>query len=170
MKKITILIIILSFYACDSNKKKEPEISKENSQTLIEDSNKNEDSIEGIYTAVMDSNNADDCKLTIELLKTKENYIFTLKTNLRNIKGKANFITNESGEKYVVLEDIPWDEYEGDISNEEDTVKSKEIEIPKGIDFLYNKDTLTIQNYGNAMNYYTKLGECGAKFIQLVKK
>ena len=170
MKKITILILILSFYACDSNKKKHPEISKKNPQTVIEDSNKNEDPVAGIYTAVVDSNNADDCKLSIELLKTKENYTFTLKTNSRNIKGKAHFVTNESGEKYIVLEDIPWDEYEGDISNEEDSMETKEIEIPKGIDFLYNKDTLTIQNYGNAMNYYTKLGECGAKYIQLVKK
>ena len=170
MNKITILILILSFYACDSNKKKQPEISKKNPQTVIEDSNKKEDPIEGIYTAVVDSNNADDCKLTIELVQSNGKYKFTLKTNSRNIKGKANFVTNESGEKYIVLEDIPWDEYEGDISNEEDSMKTKEIEIPKGIDFLYNKDTLTIQNYGNAMNYYTKLGECGAKYIQLVKK
>ena len=170
MNKLTILILILSFYACDSNKKKEPEISIKKSQSLIENSNKDEDPVAGIYSAIMDSNNADDCKLIIELVKTKGNYIFSLKTNSRSIKGKAKLVTNESGEKYVVLEDIPWDEYEGDISNEEDTMRTKEIETPKGIDFLYDKDTLTIQNYGNTMNYYTKLGECGAKFIQLVKK
>ncbi|MEO7977181.1 hypothetical protein [Flavobacterium sp.] len=170
MNKLTLFITILFFYACNSNNKKKPEILKKETQTLIENSNKNEDPVAGIYTAIVDSNNADDCKLSIELVKSKGNYRFTLKTNSRNIKGKANFVTNKSGEKYVVLEDIPWDEYEGDISNEEDTMKTKAIEIPEGIDFLYNKDTLTIQNYGNAMNYYTKLGECGAKFIQLVKK
>jgi hypothetical protein len=169
MKTLTLFIIILFFYSCNSNKKKKPEILKKETQTLI-DSNKNEDPVAGIYATIMDSNNANDCKLIIELVKSQGNYLFTLKTNSRNVKGKAKLVTNQSGEKYVVLEDIPWDEYEGDISNEEDTMRTKEIEIPKGIDFLYDKDTLTIQNYGNTMNYYTKLGECGAKFIQLVKK
>lgn len=169
MKALTLSITILFFYACNSNKKKEPEILKKETQILM-NSNKNEDPVTGIYTAIVDSNNNDECKLIIELVKSNGNYLFTLKTNSRNVKGKAKVLTNESGEKYVVLEDVPWDEYEGDISNEEDTMKTEEIEIPKGIDFLYNKDTLTIQNYGNAMNYYTKLGECGAKYIQLVKK
>lgn len=169
MKTLTLFIVILFFSGCNTNKK-EPLVLKKEAQTLIKNSNKNEEAVAGIYTAITDSNSTEDCKLTIELVRSKDKYNFTLKTNSRNIKGKARFVTNESGEKYVVLEDIPWDEYEGDISNEEDSLNTKDVEIPVGIDFLYNKDTLTIQNYGNAMNYYTKLGECGAKYIQLVKK
>ena len=74
----------------------------------------------------------------------------------------------------MVLEGIKWDEYEGDISNEEenDSVSDSkpELEIPIGIDASYVKDTLTIQNYGNSMNSYTKISKCGEKYIQLIKK
>ncbi|WP_244248529.1 hypothetical protein [Flavobacterium foetidum] len=72
-----------------------------------------------------------------------------------------------------MLEGIQWDEYEGDISNEEenDTIsQTKEIEIPVGIGASYVRDTLTIQNYGNSMNSYMKISECGLKYIQLIKK
>ncbi|MDR7211221.1 hypothetical protein [Flavobacterium piscis] len=168
MKILTLITVILFFSACNS-KKKETIILKEEPKTSIKlPINKDEDSIEGFYTALMDSNNPDDCKLTLQINKNVDGYSYSLKTTSRNVKGKANFLTSQSGEQYIVLKDIAWDEYEGGTSNEEDII-TKEIEIPTGIDFLYNKDTLTIQNYGNSMNYYTKLGECGAKYIQLIK-
>jgi hypothetical protein len=44
------------------------------------------------------------------------------------------------------------------------------METPVDIGATYVKDTLTIQNYGNAMNSYTKIEECGRKYIQLIKK
>lgn len=169
MTKFALIITILLFCACD-NKTKEVITVKEASKTIIElPANNTKDSIEGVYTAVVDSNNDDECKLILELIKTKGGYSFSVKTNKRNIQGKAKLVSNGPDEKYILLEDIPWDEYEGNISNE-DTVESKDVEIPIGIDFLYRKDTLTIQNYGNSMNYYTKFGECGSKYIQLVKK
>ena len=165
MKKIIIIIAIVFFSAC----KRQSAIPIEETKYSIKPVTNTKDSIEGVYNALIDSNNTDDCTLAIELVKTKNGYHFSLKTNARNIQGKAKFVSNGPDEKYIVLEDIPWDEYEGDISNEDDTI-TRNVDIPKGIDFLYKNDTLTLQNYGNAMNYYTKLGECGAKYIQLVKK
>ncbi|MFC4480257.1 hypothetical protein [Flavobacterium chungangensis] len=92
------------------------------------------------------------------------------------MKGIANFTAEDSGDQYLILEGIKWDEYEGDISNDEETdsisdskKQKKKLEIPVGIDASYVKDTLTIENYGNAMNSYTKLSECGEKYIQLIK-
>ncbi|OXB06465.1 hypothetical protein [Flavobacterium pectinovorum] len=168
----TIVYIILSVFlisAC-TNKKVENVVEKDIPKTEISvEINKNEESIEGIYKTA-------ECDISVEITKNKDGYQYFLKTNLRKVKGKATFSTNESGEKYLVLEGIKWDEYEGDISNEEendslaDSKPKHELEIPVGIDASYGKDTLTIQNYGNAMNSYTKISECGLKYIQLVKK
>ena len=168
----TIVYIILSVFlisAC-TNKKVENVVEKDIPKTEISvEINKNEESIEGIYKTA-------ECDISVEITKNKDGYQYLLKTNLRKVKGKATFSTNESGEKYLVLEGIKWDEYEGDISNEEendslaDSKPKPELEIPIGIDASYVKDTLTIQNYGNAMNSYTKISECGLKYIQLIKK
>ncbi|MCD0464529.1 hypothetical protein [Flavobacterium sp. ENC] len=131
---------------------------------------KSTESFEGIYTS-------EDCDLSVQITKTKEGYTYFLQTSERKLNGKASVTQNEAGEKYVTLEGIQWDDYEGDISNEEETDSvsnlektAKDIEIPVGIDASYVKDTLTIQNYGNSMNSYTKISECGAKYIRLVKQ
>ena len=133
--------------------------------------------IEGVYETQPESDNNDECQISIEISKTKTSYSYFLKTKIRELKGIANLTTNESGEKIIVLEGIEWDEYEGDISREEENdsiadsgTNSQELKIPVGIGASYTKDTLTIQNYGNAMNSYTKLSECGRKYIQLIKK
>lgn len=164
MNKIQIFIV--SFYlilnAC--NQKAETIPVAENSKNEIIISEKNsQDEIEGTYQA-------DGCDFSIIISKIKNDYHYTFKTNVRTLKGKATYSKNRSGEKYITLEGIQWDEYEGDISNENDSVPQKELEIPVGIDALYVKDTLTIQNYGNSMNSYTKISECGLKYIQLIKK
>jgi hypothetical protein len=167
-KIIYPIFTALLFSAC-SNKKTEIVEGKNMPKTEISlQTNKKEESIEGLYETA-------ECEISVEITKTKEGYIYTLKTKARKLKGKAAFSKNESGEKYLVLEGIKWDEYEGDISNEEETdsiseSQSKELEIPVGIDASYVKDTLTIQNYGNSMNSYTKISECGLKYIQLIKK
>ncbi len=161
-----IQIFIFSFYliltAC--NQKAETIPVAENSKNEIIDTEKHsKDEIEGTYQA-------DGCDFSIIISKIKNDYHYNFKTNVRTLKGKATYSKNSSGEKHITLEGIQWDEYEGDISNENDSIPQKELEIPVGIDALYVKDTLTIQNYGNAMNSYTKISECGLKYIQLIKK
>jgi hypothetical protein len=167
--------ILFAFLLLSSCNKKVESSSEEiiHKDTITLQTNSNEESIEGIYKTYFDPNNSDECEISVEITKTKSGYRYFLKTKTRQLKGKANFTKSESGEKYLVLEDIKWDEYEGDISHEDDSISEtepKELETPVGIDASYVKDTLTIQNYGNAMNSYTKLSECGRKYIQLIKK
>ena len=132
--------------------------------------------IEGTYETKAEENDSDDCQLSLQITKTKSGYSYFLKTKTRQLKGIATFKIQKYGEKYLILEGIKWDEYEGNISHEEENdsvsdseTSSKELEIPVGIEASYVKDTLTIQNYGNSMNSYTKLSECGRKYIRLIK-
>ncbi|WP_291147744.1 hypothetical protein [Flavobacterium sp. UBA7680] len=177
MKKYYCLFVTLILLSSCSDKKPaaatEANIPKD---TIALQTNKNESSIEGIYQTQLEENDSGDCKISLEISKTKDVYSYFLKTKTRQLRGIANFTTEETGEKYLVLEGIKWDEYEGDISHEEENdsisdseTSSKELEIPVGIEASYVKDTLTIQNYGNSMNSYTKLSECGRKYIRLIK-
>jgi hypothetical protein len=165
MKTVVPLILIVFLCAC-SNKKKE----QINSKPANEANTKRKDAILGNYTALINSYNDDDCKLTLQLTKDEDCYNYQLKTTKRKVNGKATMGVNDFGEKYVVLENIPWDEYEGDISIDEEHVKTQEVEKPQGVVFLYQKDTLRMKNYGNSMIYYIIFGECSGKYIQLVKK
>ena len=168
--KYLLYLSIFGSIIVSCNKKTET-ISDKKPERIISFSNKKpvvsaKDSISGTYIS-----KAEDCNITLIISKDKKDYKYTFTTQNRSLKGKAVFSKSSSGEKYISLEGIQWDEYEGDISNEDDTDSdnSKELEIPVGIDALYVKDTLTIQNYGNAMNSYTKISECGLKYIQLIK-
>ncbi|MBF4517148.1 hypothetical protein IRZ71_12365 [Flavobacterium sp. ANB] len=173
-----IWLVIFSFLIISScnNKKSDQIIKKHNSKDYgISKYKKNEEFIGGYYETITDNNN--DCSVSISIMELKTGYFYILQTKSRNISGKVRFSTNESGEKYLVLEGIKWDEYKGEISDEEETdsisdskTAPKELEIPVGIDASYVKDTLTIQNYGNSMNSYTKISECGRKYIQLIRK
>lgn len=174
-KIISTLFLILLVSAC--NNKSKPVVQEDTPKTIITDSiPKNEESIEGFYETKPEPDNTDECTISVEIKKGKSGYTYFLKTKLRKLKGIASFTKNESGEKYITLEGIKWDDYEGDISNEDsDSISdsktdTKQLEIPVGIDTSYVKDTLTIQNYGNAMNSYTKISECDRKYIELIKK
>jgi hypothetical protein len=176
ISKLTSIILILLIISACNDKKPEPLVEKNNSDSIAIQKSINKESIEGVYETQSDPNYTEKCAISVEIIKAKDGYEYTFKTKLRNLKGKATFTSNESGEKYLVLEGIKWDEYEGDISNEEesdsiaDSKPKAALEIPVGIDASYVKDTLTIQNYGNSMNSYTKISECGRKYIQLIKK
>lgn len=167
-----LIALVISFFlitACSDKTKTAiiPQEQTKNTATLP--AQKSTESFEGIYTS-------EDCDLSVQITKTKDGYAYFLETSARKVNGKATIAQNESGEKYVTLQGIQWDDYEGDISNEDETDSvsnpektTKDIEIPVGIDASYVKDTLTIQNYGNSMNSYTKISECGAKYIRLIK-
>ncbi len=163
---IFFLTVVIS--SC-TNKRAETVVAKKTSTIEISPKKiKEEESIEGIYKTA-------ECDISVKITKTKDGYRYFLKTNVRKLEGKATYSENESGEKYLILEGIKWDAYEGDISNEEETdsvaaSNSEPLEIPIGIGANYVKDTLTIQNYGNSMNSYTKISECGLKYIQLIKR
>lgn len=169
-QKLTRLIFLFSLGLILSCHQKTEKVFEENATKTVAVANENlapsiKDSISGTYIS-----KTEDCNISLTISKDKKDYKYTFTTPNRSLKGKAIFSQNRSGEKFISLEGIQWDEYEGDISNEEnDSIPAKELEIPVGIDALYVKDTLTIQNYGNAMNSYTKISECGLKYIQLIK-
>lgn len=161
----TILCFYFVLISCNQKTAKPIDTETLKEEKIVLKTNEKRDEIEGTYTSK-------ECDLSLAISKIKNEYQYILKTSIRTLKGKATYSKNSNGEKYVTLDGIQWDEYEGDISNEDenDSIPAKELEIPVGIDALYTKDTLTIQNYGNAMNSYTKISECGLKFIQLIKK
>lgn len=168
------LLITLLLLACN-NKPKPVVLQITPEKTAIDSINKKSESIEGFYETKPEPNSTGECGISVEIKKGKSGYTYFLKTKLRKVKGIASFTKNESGEKYITLEGIKWDDFEGDISREEESdslsnSSTKEPEIPVGIDASYVKDTLTIQNYGNSMNSYTKISECDRKYIQLIKK
>jgi hypothetical protein len=168
MKTVLISVFALLLFSCNNKK---PEIPAAPPTTVTLQKPESE-SIEGVYETQPDPSSSDECSISVAITKVNNGYSYFLQTKERKVKGKATFATNESGEKYIVLEGIKWDEYEGDITNqqEEDSISdAPELEIPVGIGANYVKDTLTIQNYGNAMNSYTKISECGRKYIQLIK-
>jgi hypothetical protein len=130
------------------------------------------DTISGLYKTEIDSLYTDKCEISVSISKSKNGYLYHLKTDLRDVKGNVRLISEAPNELYLVFEGIKWDAYEGDISNQtddNDTI-TKDLEIPVGIEAYVGNDTLTIQNDGNAMNSYTKIGECGRKFIYLIKQ
>ncbi len=126
----------------------------------------------GTYTA--QGNDADvenECEMTLMVFKKDNTYSYQLKTSKRMVSGKASFTKGEGqNEYYINLEGLPWEEYKGDISNQADNKIAENIEIPISVDGEITEGEILIQNLGNAMNYYVKIGECGSKFIHLVRQ
>lgn len=129
------------------------------------------DQFAGHYVSVpINEGEAKSCDITVDIVKKAGKYLYTLTTDT-TYKGSLK-ISREGKDTYVTFEGIPWAEYEGDISQdpEGEETERPEMEIPVGIDALFSGNEINIQNYGNAMNYYVKLGSCGDKFIRLVKR
>lgn len=129
------------------------------------------DQFVGHYVSVsLDEGETKSCAITVDIIKKAGKYFYTLTTDT-TYKGSLK-ISREGKDTYVTFEGIPWSEYEGDISQdpEGEETERPELEIPVGIDGQFSGNEINIQNYGNAMNYYVKLGSCGDKFIRLVKR
>ncbi|WP_316802817.1 hypothetical protein [Pedobacter nototheniae] len=104
--------------------------------------------ITGNYS-VTESDN--DCKLSIKISYVKGEYVYLLKTTKREKKGKVYFSRMEDG-NYITFSGLPGDENQGDLEG------------------AFNDGEIAIQNYGNSMNEYTRLSECGDKYIHLIKR
>lgn len=118
----------------------------------------------------------DMCNLTLLFTKSKGEYYYSYKSKERNLKGKLNFYREDG--LYINLSEIEYAEDYFDVSlAEEDPEKEKEYAKLKkigkrtvGVEGQYSPEEITIQNYGNAMNYYVKLNDCGEKYIHFKKK
>lgn len=117
------------------------------------------------------------CDLLLTFSKSKGEYSYGYKSNKRSITGKVNFY-RDVNELYINLTNIEYAEDYFDIElPEEDPEKEKEFERLKqigkrtmGVDCYFTPDEITIQNYGNAMNYYVKLYDCGEKYIHFKRQ
>lgn len=120
--------------------------------------------LEGVYA--LDETSADTCKLIIAITKKNLIYYYTLKTIKRTKAGKL-LVEHafEKDEIYIRFDGLSWDSYDGDV-----TKPQKKKLPPETITGLYEPGKISIQNYGNAMNSYTKLSECKGKFLILEKK
>ncbi len=166
-KTITLFIVIFLVISCD-NKKTSSVIRHQDEPKVL-------DTISGFYKTEIDANDSETCELSVDIFKSQKGYNYHLKTDKRDVKGKVRFVKDSPNELFIVFEGIKWDEYSGDLYNETDSderknVEKYHIESPIGISAFVEKDRLTIQNYGNSMNNYTKISECGRKYIFLIKQ
>lgn len=162
-----ILLAILAFAAVSCQEVSDKSHTKpvlENSALQLSLNN----DISGTYSVINEDTSVKSCTFSILLKQENTGYSYQLITDKRNIKGKTNF-QQEDGSTLLTLEGIQWDEYEGDISNENKATK-EEPELPEGVVIQVKNDTISIQNYCNAMNSYTIFSECSKKFIRLAKQ
>ncbi|WP_222536880.1 hypothetical protein [Pedobacter polysacchareus] len=109
------------------------------------------------------------CPLTIKISKVNGSYVYHFVSPVRTLKGKVTF-SRSLDEKlvYINFNGIEWEDNTGAISDDDLDAESKETQaLPTSIGGLLSDGEITIQNSGNSMNAYTKIGECSAKFIQL---
>ncbi len=124
--------------------------------------------IEGEYTAVIG------CDMDISIKKDGLNYTYTLKAGDREESGTVSLSRQREDNKniiYITFDDFKWADYKGNLMNVEDTDEVPSTDM-YGLDGYWYNGNITIQNSGNAMNYYVKIDECDSKYIQLerVKK
>jgi len=119
---------------------------------------------------------AENCNISLTIYQSKGVYYYNYKSAERNVKGKA-LLTREEDNIYITLSGIEFAEDYFDLIQEEDSLeKQKKYEAlqKKGkrrtVSCTYNSRGLFIQNYGNAMNYYTQLYDCDEKYIHFIKK
>ncbi|WP_366182582.1 hypothetical protein [Flavobacterium ovatum] len=144
------------------NTQKELKVALTEMDHLVAELPKN---IVGTYTNA----NGTACNFKLIISKKKNSYFYSIITAERSLKGKVSFSRNiDSKEVYINFNGIKWAAYNGALDAEGEPA-NKTIKIPVGIEGLLNENEITIQNYGNAMNNYTKFNDCDDKYITLRK-
>lgn len=181
MKKLLFPFIILSFFGCNGNQIPQTKLNKYKrisgsspQPTPVKDSIptkrlKNEPlfNIEGSYSLELSDS---DCKFDLTLHREKGQLRYKLVTKTRNLTGAAEIELNEKKDGYYLdLKDLEWSENEGALNDEGEPIE-EDIKIPTTVQGVMYKDEITIQNAGNSMNYYVKIGECDLKYIILKRK
>lgn len=106
--------------------------------------------ITGDYN-VSNSESTESCKIDLKITNAKGEYLYLLKTDKRKKSGKIRFLRAEDA-NYIIFSGLPGDENQGNLEG------------------VLSDGEIAIQNYGNSLNNYTRLSECGAKYIHLVKR
>jgi hypothetical protein len=166
-------LILFLLFLCFSCKWKEEEVSSKREEKMNIPANQPSINIEGVYVVFNEPDEAEKCAITITIQKAGEEYNYKFKTESRSLVGKVSLELNEDKDGYyITFEGIEWSEYEGELvmDKDGDYHAKEELELPVGINGLIQENQITIQNYGNSMNSYTQLGECGKKYIILKKQ
>ncbi|KFF02806.1 hypothetical protein [Chryseobacterium luteum] len=181
---ITLLMLLFSLQSCENKteKQKSKEIQKSEPKDItdintIKDTVQNvvqqakSDNllfdIEGNYTLKQDV--VTDCKIFLSLFYKSGVLKYKMETNTRKLSGDAKIDLNEKKDGYyITFKNIEWSEYLGAIDSEGEA-SEEDLPLPQDIQGVLYKNEITIQNSGNAMNYYLKIGECDVKYIHLIK-
>lgn len=108
------------------------------------------------------------CPLTIKISKINGAYVYHFKSAVRTLKGKVTFSRSlDENLVYINFNGIEWEDNSGTISDDDLDEEPKETNLPTSVGGLLSDGEITIQNSGNSMNAYLKIGECSAKYIQL---
>jgi 5-hydroxyisourate hydrolase-like protein (transthyretin family) len=111
--------------------------------------------IEGEYNSFK-TDEFENCNLKINITNHRGNYTYHLISYSKNIKGRLK-LSFSKNDYFAALVGTKISE-SGKLVKENDPIR---IQI--------QNDTITIQNYGNSMNYYVQLNDCSEKFIKLAK-
>ena len=186
MNKLKLLLILyITLQSCEYKIKKQentnPEIKIQKLQNLpeinaITDTVKISDQTKKYSNLLFDiegnyyfKNDIADCKIHLSLFYKYGILKYNMETNTRKILGNAIITLNERKDGYYIkFKDIEWSEYLGAIDAESETPEEN-LPLPQDVEGALYKNEITIQNYGNAMNYYVQLGECDVKYIHLIK-
>ena len=113
----------------------------------------------------------DQCAMSITISKSKGEYVYHFKSSTRNLNGKVTFSRSlNENLVYINFYGIEWDEDSGDVTKDDDDEDSSADRVlPTVVQGLLSDGKITIQNTGNAMNRYVKIGECDLKYINLIR-
>ncbi|MBC8984960.1 hypothetical protein H9X96_04135 [Pedobacter sp. N36a] len=109
------------------------------------------------------------CPLTIKISKMNGAYGYSFKSSIRTLKGKVTF-SRSLDEKlvYINFNGIEWEDNTGAISDDDlDEEPKATMNLPTSVGGLLSDGEINIQNSGNSMNAYLKIGECSAMYIPL---
>ena len=164
-KQILIAFIAMGMLAaCNSKKNNTQNADTENSAGKY-------DYLIGTYNLV-DPQSCGDGSMTLTIKADNGNYTYQLKTPAQNVEGKVEII---EGDCSVILElpDVKFAEYKGAIPEDKSADEMPNLQEMYGVSLMYSNEdgtpSLSIQNYGNEMNYYVIFKEFDCKYLFLEK-
>lgn len=183
-KPVLFYIVPLFFHGCTSGVDQKPNSNGDSLySTAVKDSlaiaplplpQAGEDSlaylfpIEGQYLLEKNEGN---CTMELNIYYNKKQLSYRLETSTRRLHGDVLITLNEKRDGYyITLKGIEWSEYGGPATPDKNEEQEEEPVLPQDVEGVLYENEITIQNSGNAMNYYVKLGDCDLKYIHLIKK
>jgi len=131
------------------------------------------DNIEGIYRVKKEHDGyiaSGNCPITIEIKKVKGAYIYSMTISDEKYDGNVRLDKEiEQGKEilYITFEGFKWEANCGPVGDDDELPPSVDT---YGLDGIWSDGTIIIQNTGNSMNYYVKVGGCDMKYIVLERE